>query len=197
LDESLGIYIAIRELPEGPIYTPPNNKGKYFPWTAFSWWRRQALLPWEEKVRKERFHLGPCGKGMGRCEDIEMLFLATDAGYAFKYDPSIEAWHRIPACRLTMEYQRDLLYWAERSFQRLKHRRDNKAWRQAFKYVVKKFLREPGIFLGQLATLGLPVGLKLPLENSSDPAIREHLRAAMRRGGEDEILYKFFNPWWY
>ena len=122
LDKSLAESLALRDFFDGPVYSPPNDHARWYPVSAFVWFRRKCLSAWSEAIKKQSFVLGPNLKQMWRADDLEMDYYVVDTGYQIKLDPSIKAWHRIPPSRLMPDYFRSLQYWVGRSMQRLKNR---------------------------------------------------------------------------
>jgi glycosyltransferase involved in cell wall biosynthesis len=198
IDDNLKSSLALRPLFNDPVYSPPNDHPRYFPVSAFAWYRRQSLQRWAQTMSKQKFVLGPTGKKMWRADDLEMDYFVLDSGYKIKLDPQIRAWHRIPPIRLTPEYYRSLMYWVGRSMQRLRNRRNPKAWNFCCGSLLNKILSAPYKYSKIVLQIWLTPERKIRLHKCKNSGeINRLMHLAYEIGVADEMLMKIITPWRY
>lgn len=195
IDNSLRSCLALRDFFEKPVYSPPNEHGRWYPVGAFVWFRRHCLSAWAKAVSKRSFLLDRTGTKKWSAGDLEMDHYVIDSGYQIKLDPAIKAWHRIPPERLTPDYFRSLMYWIGRSMQRLRNRRNSKAWNYSCGHLLSFFRTDPVRFIRQFSGAHKPLRKRLPFDPYIDSKkLNELLHLAYKIGMDDEILVKFLNP---
>lgn len=196
LDERLRLYLAVRENGScDALEITPTQNGSYFPFGAFSWWRRKLLKPWREAVRRESFHLDRRGRDLWSAGDTEIIHTVLESGAPLKFDPAIEAWHRIPAERLTEAYMARLMYWIGRSLERLTNRTRVNAWRAAARSYLTHLAQCPLTALARPLALALDVERRLAAERRRFADTRQFLLACEEMGAEDERFMKVLQPW--
>ncbi len=196
LDERLRLYLAVRENGScDALEITPTQNGAFFPFGAFSWWRRNRLEPWREAVRRESFHLDRHGRDLWSAGDTEMIHTVLESGAPLKFDPAIEAWHRIPARRLTEAYMARLMYWIGRSLERLTNRRSPDAWRGAARRVLSGVLKSPRATLGRALGLAFTLDHKLACRSSRVGNVRDFMLGCEELGAAEERLLKVLQPW--
>lgn len=125
-DSKIKGNLAINESMANSLVNPPTS---YLPVSAFVWFRREALRSWAHYYeRSGRFALGPSGQSMWRADDQEMDVFVLRSGFRLKFDPRIQAFHRIPSSRLRINYMLDLMYWNGRSLMRMENRWFDRGW---------------------------------------------------------------------
>jgi glycosyltransferase involved in cell wall biosynthesis len=194
-DERLRLFLAVREIPDGPIYSPPNLDGTFYPPGAFVWWRRKAIAAWSDAAGRQSFHLDRRGKQLWSAGDMEINHAVLQSGYQLKHDPQIEAWHRIPPARLQLDYMAALLYWIGRSLQRMNHRHSVSAWKASAAQFLRRARSNP-LGLGRaVIDLIRPLSARYSAAGLSEPDISRMLYNLIAIGENDEKLLKFFMPW--